>query len=100
MAMEGSGDDLLHHMIDCAVLFDDLLAAISEGVNDAIGQQNAQEGANERRSDHRAQDFRRLVDGAHRLDHAKDGRSEEHTSALQSLMSISYAGFSFKKKNN
>src|SRR3546814_15444697 len=58
------------------LLFDDLLAAISEGVNDAIGQQNAQEGANERRSDHRAQDFRRLVDGAHRLDHAKDGRDD------------------------
>src|SRR3546814_10895737 len=35
MAMEGSDDDLLHHMIDCAVLFDDLLAAISEGVRSA-----------------------------------------------------------------
>src|SRR3546814_10722778 len=73
MAMEGSDDDLLHHMLDCAVLFDDLLAAISEGVNDAIGQQNAQEGANER-------------------------RSEEHTSELQSLMRISYAVFCLKKK--
>src|SRR3546814_2066254 len=27
-------------------------------------------------------------------------RSEEHTSELQSLMRISYAGFCFKKKNN
>src|SRR3546814_1937883 len=28
------------------------------------------------------------------------GRSEEHTSELQSLMRISYAVFCFKKKNN
>src|SRR3546814_6874565 len=27
-------------------------------------------------------------------------RSEEHTSELQSLMRISYAGYCFKKKNN
>src|SRR3546814_4482010 len=30
----------------------------------------------------------------------KDGRSEEHTSELQSLMRISYAVFCLKKKNN
>src|SRR3546814_8754610 len=29
-----------------------------------------------------------------------DGRSEEHTSELQSLMRISYAVFCLKKKNN
>src|SRR3546814_3035320 len=29
-----------------------------------------------------------------------DSRSEEHTSELQSLMRISYAGFCLKKKNN
>src|SRR3546814_8855804 len=29
----------------------------------------------------------------------KSGRSEEHTSELKSLMSISYAGFCLKKKN-
>src|SRR3546814_1324846 len=33
------------------------------------------------------------------LDHA-EGRSEEHTSELQSLMRISYAVFCLKKKNN
>src|SRR3546814_5914129 len=31
---------------------------------------------------------------------ADDGRSEEHTSELQSLMRISYAVFCLKKKNN
>src|SRR3546814_5208900 len=36
----------------------------------------------------------RLADEAHRL-----GRSEEHTSELQSLMRISYAVFCLKKKN-
>src|SRR3546814_9765761 len=30
----------------------------------------------------------------------RDGRSEEHTSELQSLMRISYAVFCLKKKNN
>src|SRR3546814_6071366 len=30
----------------------------------------------------------------------KDGRSEEHTSALQSLMRISYAVFCLKKKSS
>src|SRR3546814_4517171 len=33
-------------------------------------------------------------------DMGKDGRSEEHTSELQSLMRISYAVFCLKKKNN
>src|SRR3546814_1435550 len=32
--------------------------------------------------------------------HSVEGRSEEHTSELQSLMRISYAGFCLKKKKN
>src|SRR3546814_8323855 len=36
----------------------------------------------------------------HRLEWAAGGRSEEHTSELQSLMRISYAVFYLKKKNN
>src|SRR3546814_7048261 len=42
----------------------------------------------------------RFADAAHsvRIDMLK--RSEEHTSELQSLMSISYAGFCLKKKTN
>src|SRR3546814_5844905 len=38
--------------------------------------------------------FRRPSSGT-----ARDGRSEEHTSELQSLMRISYAVFCLKKKN-
>src|SRR3546814_2428488 len=34
------------------------------------------------------------------LEAARDSRSEEHTSELQSLMRISYAVFCLKKKNN
>src|SRR3546814_8408002 len=34
------------------------------------------------------------------IDDALSGRSEEHTSELQSLMRISYAVFCLKKKNN
>src|SRR3546814_3437234 len=37
--------------------------------------------------------YARLIEG-------EDGRSEEHTSELQSLMRISYAVFCLKKKNN
>src|SRR3546814_7562805 len=36
-----------------------------------------------------------------RIEHVRNsGRSEEHTSELQSLMRISYAVFCLKKKNN
>src|SRR3546814_7966237 len=52
----------------------------------------------------RARALRRGVEGDHRLSrlhrrHA-DGRSEEHTSELQSLMRISYAVFCLKKKQH
>src|SRR3546814_2028623 len=42
--------------------------------------------------------FRRGLIRSRRL-HRADRRSEEHTSALQSLMRISYAVFCLKKKN-
>ena len=34
------------------------------------------------------------------MEHCDDTRSEEHTSELQSLTTISYAVFCLKKKNN
>src|SRR3546814_7717909 len=45
--------------------------------------------------------LRRLLAGGARLPGRRDrrGRSEEHTSELQSLMRISYAVFCLKKKN-
>src|SRR3546814_8132300 len=49
-------------------------------------------------ADHRAVDGQQVGnDGAHTLAAAR-GRSEEHTSELQSLMRISYAVFCLKKK--
>src|SRR3546814_7907431 len=42
-------------------------------------------------------DHRQLVAPGH--DGRREGRSEEHTSELQSLMRISYAVFCLKKKN-
>src|SRR3546814_6224996 len=42
-------------------------------------------------------DWLRLTKRTHRL--TPEGRSEEHTSELQSLMRISYAVFCLKKKN-
>src|SRR3546814_7293505 len=40
------------------------------------------------------------ADGVHLTFAVKGGRSEEHTSELQSLMRISYAVFCLKKTNN
>src|SRR3546814_11913004 len=45
---------------------------------------------------HRGYDAREIP----RLDAAAEGRSEEHTSELQSLMRISYAVFCLKKKKS
>src|SRR3546814_7923045 len=39
------------------------------------------------------------TDHGYVIDNDDDGRSEEHTSELQSLMRISYAVFCLKKKN-
>src|SRR3546814_2669687 len=44
------------------------------------------------------QDFLRIFGCDQGLDMTLDGRSEEHTSELQSLMRISYAVFCLKKK--
>src|SRR3546814_7091143 len=41
---------------------------------------------------------REIVDSDHRFAAIEQGRSEEHTSELQSLMRISYAVFCLKKK--
>src|SRR3546814_1425543 len=45
-------------------------------------------------------DRRRAGLPAHRAVNGLDGRSEDHTSELQSLMRISYAVFCLKKKKN
>src|SRR3546814_3056747 len=44
------------------------------------------------------QDARQRLEWGQRMGTAVDDRSEEHTSELQSLMRISYAGFCLKKK--
>src|SRR3546814_2526671 len=46
-----------------------------------------------------AEQGKRIVRGGHGLSRKAMGRSEEHTSELQSLMRISYAVFCLKKKN-
>src|SRR3546814_959196 len=47
----------------------------------------------------RAAQFGRQRTDEEEQDHRRRGRSEEHTSELQSLMRISYAVFCLKKKN-
>src|SRR3546814_10586633 len=44
--------------------------------------------------------WRSMTHGLHSCVSVPSGRSEEHTSALQSLMRISYAVFSLKKKKS
>src|SRR3546814_10633260 len=71
------------------------LDAIRQDVEDSLGAKDA---AYIRRVIH----FQRALDVAARLviagSRSKKGRSEEHTSELQSLMRISYAVFCLKKK--
>src|SRR3546814_4493608 len=90
MAVERGDDELLDRVIDGGVAFDHGPRPRRERPDEAIGEEHAQKGADERGPDHRAQYLGRLVDRTH--------RSEEHTSELQSLMRISYAVFCLKKK--
>src|SRR3546814_9198661 len=53
-----------------------------------------------RRNRHAACDCRARADGIEPSLDVGNGRSEEHTSELQSLMRISYAVFCLKKKKN
>src|SRR3546814_6990504 len=57
----------------------------------------ARQGGPGTRLDHR-QRFPEVSGAAHLMRQPVDGRSEEHTSELQSLMRISYAVFCLKKK--
>src|SRR3546814_9023335 len=70
VAVERGDDDLLDGVIDRRVGVDHLLEPRRERADQPVGEQ-----------------------------HAEKGRSEEHTSELQSLMRISYAVFCLKKKN-
>src|SRR3546814_9836613 len=72
---------------------------------DVVGLQQVAQGGNQ----WPAAGARRLVHDLHgavaqaalgQVDDALEGRSEEHTSELQSLMRISYAVFCSKKKHN
>ena len=52
------------------------LRRAGHGRNDAVGKQHAHEGTDERGADHRTEDRRRLVDRAHGLHHAQNGRDD------------------------
>ena len=73
VAVQRRDDDLLDDMIDRGVGLDHLAGAVRERADDAIGEQHAEEGADQRRADHRAENGGRLVDRAHRLHHAEHG---------------------------
>src|SRR3546814_2310769 len=72
-------------------------AALRARVRDVYGPRLAQLGIKPRADD---SDGDRLLRAALINELADFGRSEEHTSELQSLMRISYAVFCLKKKNN
>src|SRR3546814_7099503 len=87
------------------VLVAEALDGLAVEADGALGRQQAKEGeaegglagaalAHDADGVALAHGNRYAVDGAHMI----DGRSEEHTSELQSLMRISYAVFCLKKK--
>ena len=53
-----------------------LLDQAAERLDDGVGEQDAEEGADQRRADHAAEDRRRLADRAHRVDHAEHRRDD------------------------
>src|SRR3546814_6946088 len=80
------------HDGDAGVVGEVVPAAVDGGGAGAARQRHAE------RLGHAGHGVRREHAGAGTLGRA--GRSEEHTSELQSLMRISYAVFCLKKKNN
>src|SRR3546814_19732626 len=76
MAEQRGYDDRRGDVVELAVLLDDLLQAAGERRDDAIGEQHAKEGADQRRSDHAAKHGGRLVDRSHGLHHAKHRRDD------------------------
>ena len=57
-------------------LVDLLLDQAAERLDDPVREQDAEEGADQRRADHAAEDRRRLADRAHRVDHAEHRRDD------------------------
>src|SRR5690606_33493514 len=55
IAVERGDDHLLHRMEYLLVLIDDLLEPRGERADDAIGEEHAEEGPDQRRPDHSAQ---------------------------------------------
>ena len=62
---------LLDDDVEPAPLLARHLDLLREGRNDAVGQENAGEGADQRRADEAAEQLRRLIERAHGLDDAE-----------------------------
>ena len=67
---------LLHDDIESDLLFAHDLDIGGERPDDAIREEDAGESADERRADQVAEKLGRLVEGAHRLDDAENGRDD------------------------
>src|SRR3546814_9765729 len=76
---------------DVAIGGDEQIALMHVGMEEAFGDRLAQEGV-----DQPCRDLLHIMAGGDQR--VPVGRSEEHTSELQSLMRISYAVFCLKKK--
>ena len=76
MAVKRGDDHLLDRVEDLFVLLEHLLEPAGERADDAIGKQHAEEGPDQRRADHLAEDFRRLVNRAHGFHHAQHRRDD------------------------
>src|SRR3546814_4826667 len=93
--------DLVVHDRRAAVHYHHDLQAVVEGEADGIedlGLGRGQEGGGQEGESGRQKDGERA--GKRSAQQGRAARSEEHTSELQSLMRISYAFFSMKKKHH
>ncbi|MPL88735.1 hypothetical protein SDC9_34762 [bioreactor metagenome] len=71
VVVEIGDQHLADQLVEMAVLLDHRADPAGEGADEAIGEKDAEEGADQRAADHVAEDLGRLVDRRHRLDHAK-----------------------------
>src|SRR6056297_1572486 len=68
--------NLAYELVEMRVLLDDIADLRSEGTDKTVGQENAEKRTDKRATDHLAQDFRRLVDRGHGLDHPQNRRHD------------------------
>ena len=69
VAVEGADDDLFYDVVDLSFIVDDLLKPGSHGADNAVSEEDSEEGPDQRAPDQSTENGGRLVDRAHCLYH-------------------------------